>query len=125
MSMNGTKIQNRKDYVDPKEMIRLEEELAALKKERGIEDRRWWIKIGDKLAERSSQRHVEVNRKTYIRLALGLGWLCGAHRFYSQQRILGILYTLFCWTGIPFAMTLIDLMIALPMKADERGMIEV
>ncbi|MFR2850798.1 TM2 domain-containing protein [Hungatella sp.] len=58
--------------------------------------------------------------KKYILLALCLGWV-GGHRFYTKQYALGFIYLLFCWTGIPFAMTLIDLMIALPRQADEQG----
>lgn len=117
-------LRNRKDYVDPKEMIRLEEELHTLKEEHGIQEQTWWMKIGDVLAERMDRDKVPVDRKKYIRLAMGLGWLCGAHRFYTHQKSLGILYLLFFWTGIPFAMTMVDLMIALPMRADEQGMIQ-
>lgn len=114
-----------KNFADPKKLISLEEELLALKREYGIaEKEKWWVKIGNQVAERTGEKKT-VSRKRYIRLALSCGWLCGAHRFYSGQKILGMLYLLFCWTGIPFAMTLIDLMIVLPMKQDESGMIEI
>ena len=75
--------------------------------------------------ERKENRvKIKRNRKTYILVALLLGW-CGGHRFYSHQWLLGVLYAGFFWTGIPLAMTLIDLMIALPLPVDGEGMIEV
>ena len=42
--MGKRRKQDDPDYVDPKKMIALEEEMAALKKEYGIEDKpRWWV----------------------------------------------------------------------------------
>ena len=82
------------------------------------------MRVGDWLAERQRGPKT-VERKKYIRLALSCGWLCGAHRFYAGQKMLGVLYLLFCWPGIAFAMTLIDLMIVLPMQPDENGMIQI
>lgn len=112
------------DDFDPKRMIELEEELLVLKQEQGIEERlKWWQRLGDWYANYTVNSKVPVSRKRYIRLALTCGWLCGSHRFYARKPILGTLYLLFFWTGIPFAMTLIDLMIALPMEPDENGMI--
>lgn len=114
------------ESVDIRQMIVLEEELKDLKQQYGLEDKnKWWIRLGDRIARRTDRKGKRVKRKTYIRLALTSGWLCGSHRFYSGQKLLGSLYALFCWTGIPFAMTLIDLMIVLPMQSDEYGMIEV
>ncbi len=107
---------------DPKRMIELEEELIALKAQQGIEEHpSWWQRLGDRYAEYTVKSKVPVNRKKYIRLALTCGWLCGAHRFYAKKPIIGTLYLIFFWTGISFAMTLIDLMIALPMAPDENG----
>lgn len=40
-------------------------------------------------------------------LASTLG-LFGAHRFYLGQRIAGLLYLLFCWTGIPALLALVE-----------------
>lgn len=126
MLYDGKGARANEEYVDPKELIALEEELLSLKEEHGIlEKETWWMKTGDRIAGRLERNRVKVSRRTYIKLALGLGWFCGAHRFYCKQRLLGMLYLLFCWTGIPFAMTLIDLMIILPMKPDNCGMIEV
>lgn len=111
--------------VNPKQFIALEEELAQLKEMHGIPVKTsWWMKIGDWLAGCSDNSRRTVNRHTYIKLAAACGWFCGAHRFYAGQKLLGILYLLFCWTGIPFAMTIVDLMIALPKQPDSLGMIE-
>ena len=113
-----------REPADPREMIALEEELFALKQKYGIQEKtKWWIRAGDFLANRLAREPKLVSRKTYIRLAASCGWFCGAHRFYCGQKKLGLLYLLFFWTGIPFAMTLVDLMIALPMKPDENGFI--
>ena len=109
--------------VDPMEMALLEQDLIDLKRERGIEQKESWrTRLGAFLARRSAGPK-KVKRRTYIRLALCCGWLCGAHRFYTGHHLLGALYLIFCWTGIPVAMTLIDLMVALPMQPDEEGMI--
>jgi TM2 domain-containing membrane protein YozV len=48
------------------------------------------------------------NRTVAILLALFLGGL-GAHKFYMGKPALGILYLLFCWTGIPSIIALIEL----------------
>jgi TM2 domain-containing membrane protein YozV len=42
-----------------------------------------------------------------ILLALFLGGF-GAHRFYLRQTGLGVLYILFCWTGIPSLVGLVE-----------------
>lgn len=65
------------------------------------------------------ERH-KVNKKTYILLCIFLGWI-GGHRYYEKRYKLGVLYTLFCWTVIPFFCCVTDLLIAAPMKADEDG----
>lgn len=67
---------------------------------------------------------VKIKRKTYLLTALLLGW-CGGHRFLAKQYVLGVLYAALFWTGLPIAMTIIDLMIALPLPQDEDGYIEV
>lgn len=114
--------QPREAEVSVRELLELEEELRSLKEKYHIEEeRKWWHKIGDKMVNRLEREQVVVSREKYIKLAVTCGWLCGAHRFYTGQKSLGILYLLFCWTGIPFAMTLIDLMIALPKEIDKSG----
>lgn len=112
-----------KDRVDPMEMALLEQDLIDLKKEHGIPlKENWRTRLGSFLTRRAAGPR-RVSRKTYVRLALCCGWFCGAHRFYSGHKFLGALYLLFCWSGIPVAMTLIDLMVVLPMQADEEGKI--
>lgn len=124
MGLKASKTGN--EPVNVKEMLALEEELISLKKKHGIEDKcTWWKRLGDRLVDRLDRETRTISRKQYIKLALCGGWLCGAHRFYAHQKAAGSLYLLFCWTGIPFAMTLIDLMIVVPMKTDEAGMIQI
>lgn len=62
----------------------------------------------------------KVNKKKYILLCLLLGW-CGGHRYYEKRYWLAAFYTLFFWTVIPFFLCVTDLLIVLPMKADENG----
>ena len=62
----------------------------------------------------------KVNKKKYILLCMLLGW-CGGHRYYEKRYWLAAFYTLFFWTVIPFFLCVTDLLIALPMQADENG----
>lgn len=62
----------------------------------------------------------KVNKKKYILLCILLGW-CGGHRYYEKRYWLAAFYTLFFWTVIPFFLCVTDLLIALPMQADENG----
>lgn len=67
--------------------------------------------------------HV-FNKKKYLILLLLTGWI-GGHRYYERRWKLGMLYTAFFWTGIPVAMSLVDAMIVIPVRADENGSITV
>lgn len=71
---------------------------------------------------KEKRKPVKIERKKYLLFALFMGW-CGAHKFLSKQYIVGVIYLALFWTGIPIAMTLIDLMIALPILPDEEGYI--
>ena len=71
---------------------------------------------------RESREPSIVVRKKYLLLALFTGWM-GGHRFYAKQYPTAILYLLFFWSGFPIAMTLIDLMVAIPKEADAEGKI--
>lgn len=53
--------------------------------------------------------HLKRMKKQTVALLLAstLGWL-GAHRFYLGHRIAGLLYLLFCWTGIPALLSLVE-----------------
>ena len=64
-------------------------------------------------------RH-KVNKKKYLLLCLFLGW-CGGHRYYEKRYALAAFYTLFFWSMVPFFLCVTDLLIALPMHADENG----
>ena len=48
-----------------------------------------------------------VNKYVYAALAFFLGSL-GAHRFYRKQYGKALLYILFCWTGIPGVIGMIE-----------------
>lgn len=102
----------------------LEDELHDTEKQLGVEEPlKLWQKLGDRYFEsRENRQKHSVNRRTYILLTLLLGW-AGIHRFYEKRWILGIFYLALCWSGFPIALALVDLMIALPMKADENGYI--
>lgn len=112
-------------YVEPIDLALAETELENLKAEHGIEDDRKhgfvWNFIDRSLDRRENHEKVAVSKKKYL-------WLCllgafGAHRFYAKQYITAALYLLTCWTCFSVAMTIIDMMIIIPMKPDENGMI--
>lgn len=116
------KLKKRNDWADVAKLAALEDELQALKAEAGIEEKRSrFFRFIDRKIENHKEK--EVNKKVYLRLLLTCGWFTGAHRFYAGKKISGILYLLFCWTGIPFAMCLFDFMGILPKEADERGVV--
>ena len=68
-------------------------------------------------------RH-KVNKLAYVLLTFFLGGI-GIHKFYSGHIFLGILYLLFCWTGIPSLIAFIEFIIAICKSADENGEIGV
>jgi len=61
-------------------------------------------------------------KSTYLWLMLFTGFL-GGHRYYQGRWKLGLLYTLFCWTGVPLALCVTDFMEVMPLKADEDGFV--
>lgn len=117
-------IAKKKEDVSPAEFIAAEQELHDLKEQYGISDNKKKSVI-TRFFERASEREeVECNRKTYLLLNLLLGW-AGAHRFYSKRYVLGVLYLAFCWTGLSIAMSIIDLLVAIPKPVDNDGMIRI
>uniref|UniRef100_UPI0040564000 TM2 domain-containing protein n=1 Tax=Agathobacter sp. TaxID=2021311 RepID=UPI0040564000 len=102
------------------------EELRQLKKEYGIEDQ--LPKRGGKISRKVSswfernenQEPIPINKKKYILLALLTGWF-GGHRFYVKHYRVGLIYLLLCWAGIGLYHSMVDIMIAIPMKPDENG----
>ena len=65
---------------------------------------------------------TSVNKVIYCILCICLGGF-GAHKFYAQHITTGLLYLLFCWTGIPYIIAIVEFFIALGQPADENGMI--
>ena len=63
---------------------------------------------------------MKVSKGLYIALCLFLGGL-GIHKFYAGKGGQGILYVLFCWTGLSVVCALIDLIIAVFKSTDEQG----
>lgn len=115
-----------REEIDTRKLIALEEELMNARRESGIAaPLPLWVRIGDAIVDYREKKRAVIKRRSYILLALCCGWFSGAHRFYSGHYISGILYLLLCWTGIPFIMTAIDIMIALPIKADDEGKIRI
>lgn len=59
-------------------------------------------------------------RKTAAIWALFLGGI-GAHKFYLGKTGLGVLYLLFCWTGIPAVIGFIEFILLLNMTDEAFG----
>lgn len=115
----------KKDQVSLRRMFELEMELDRLRRENGIQEKApWWIRAGDWLVDHIREPR-KVSRRKYLALAPSCGWFCGAHQFYTGRKLWGVLYLLFCWTCVPLAMTMIDvLLVLLRCEPDENGMIE-
>ncbi|MGN0970101.1 MAG: TM2 domain-containing protein [Evtepia sp.] len=97
-------------------------ELKALRKEHGIEEKEGKLShlISSFFERRDAREKVLLNKKKHLLLAIFTGWF-GGHRFHAHQYVLGVLYLVFFWTGVPMAMTIIDLMQIIPIPADENG----
>ncbi|PTE74189.1 TM2 domain-containing protein, partial [Staphylococcus gallinarum] len=52
----------------------------------------------------------EVNKVIYIVLALFLGGF-GVHKFYARKTGMGLLFLVFCWTGVPHVLAIIGAII--------------
>ncbi|MDE6881557.1 MAG: TM2 domain-containing protein [Lachnospiraceae bacterium] len=63
-----------------------------------------------------------VSKTAYCLLAFFLGGI-GIHKFYSGRIAAGILYLLFCWTGIPAFIAFIEFIIGICKESDSNGMI--
>ena len=61
-----------------------------------------------------------VNKLVYCILAFFLGGI-GIHKFYAGKSGAGVAFLLFCWTGIPALIALIDFIVGLTKKADANG----
>lgn len=58
------------------------------------------------------------SRGITILLAIVLGGI-GGHKFYLGNILSGVMYALFCWTGIPIVLAIIDIIILLLMSDQE------
>ncbi|MBF9298663.1 MULTISPECIES: TM2 domain-containing protein [Mammaliicoccus] len=65
---------------------------------------------------------MKVDKITYSLLAFFLGGL-GIHKFYVGKKATGILHLIFCWTGIPGVIGIIQGVKAALKPADESGKI--
>lgn len=115
---------NEKNDVSIDDYLALRKELDETRKEYGVEVKEGRISraISNFFDRRENREPSVVVRKKYLLLALFTGWM-GGHRFYAKQYPTAILYLLLFWSGFPIAMTLIDLMVAIPKEADSEGKI--
>ena len=117
-------LNGKKNDVSFDDYLALQKELDETRKKYGVEVKEGRISraISNFFDRRGSREPSIVVRKKYLLLALFTGWM-GGHRFYAKQYPTAILYLLFFWSGFPIAMTLIDLMVAIPKEADAEGKI--
>lgn len=126
MSKKGQTIRNRIDNLQKgiDEHTAGREEVRAESKESEKSDEQISFKedkIGWLLSYRERRVKQPIRKKTYMRLML-LG-MFGAHRFYAKQWISAVVYLLLCWTGLSVANTIVDLLVVIPIRPDEDGII--
>lgn len=119
------KFRKKEERLTPEELeefMALQAELDELKAQRGETRPEGRISrmISGFFDYRENREKQVLNKKKYILLAVFTGWM-GGHRFYARQWPSAILYLLLFWCGFPLAMTLVDLMIVIPMQANENG----
>lgn len=61
-----------------------------------------------------------IKKTNYCLLIIFFGGI-GIHKFYIGKITLGLLYLIFCWTLIPWVLSIIDLIIAIQAKTDIDG----
>ena len=108
------------------DFVAAEAELQELKEKYHIEDNKkqsLWKRLGDKyVVFKESRKPVTVYKKKYCLTALLLGWL-GVHQFMIGRKGTGILYLVICWTGISFALSVLDIFQAAFIKSDDNNLI--
>ena len=111
-----------KENVTMEEYLAAKAELDAVREEYGVQPEEGKISkaISNFFNKREARELQVVNRKKYLLLALFTGWM-GGHRFYARQWVVAVIYLVFFWSGFPLAMTIIDLLAAIPKEADENG----
>ena len=112
----------KREEVTMKEYLAAKAELDAVREEYGVRPKEGKISraISNFFNKRDAKALRPVNRKKYLLLALFTGWM-GGHRFYARQWVVAVLYLALFWTGFPLAMTIIDLLAAIPKEADKNG----
>jgi TM2 domain-containing membrane protein YozV len=69
------------------------------------------IRIGAEICPKCGARQKGmINKAALLLFTFFLGGL-GAHKFYTGRNLQGVLYVLFCWTGIPALISLIEFII--------------
>ena len=128
MNKKDKQEQPAQENIDLDEYVALQRELDELRKEQGIEPERKEGKISRLISsyfeKKDNKPKVKINKKKHLWTAILLGW-AGGHRFQAKQYLLGTVYLLLCWSGFSMAMTIVDLLVIIPMPADEDGNIEV
>ncbi len=123
-----SKKKHNNEMLNPTNDVSIEDYMAAkaeldeLRRQQGIapEEGKLSRLISSFFERRDARERVLVSKKKLLWLTGLLGW-CGGHRFYTKRYILGTFYLLFCWSGVPLAMTVIDMMEFIPIPADENG----
>ncbi len=111
------------DALEAKKLMELDYEKQAAERAAGKEEQTYgvWGPLWRFLKWKESLKGKHrFKKKVYLWLMLFLGW-AGGHRYYQGRKGLGLLYTLFCWTGIPLVLCVTDFMEVVPIKADEEG----
>ncbi len=113
------------EKIQAQQLAELDYEYQAAQLKAGVEEKTYGVwgviwRFLQRLDDRKG--HYCFVKRTYLILMLFTGWM-GGHRYYQGRWKLGLLYTAFCWTGIPLALCITDFMEAMPVKADENGQI--
>lgn len=126
--MSQSESKQLKETYSLNDFIDAEAELQELREKYHIEDNKkqsWWKRLGDTyVARKDNTKLVTVQKKKYCLIALFLGWL-GVHQFMIGRKVTGILYLLTCWTGISFALSVLDIFQSAFLKVDENNCISI
>jgi len=76
--------------------------------------------VGPAAGEKFIHPGKRVNKLAYALIAIFFGSF-GIHRFYAGKIVSGIVYLLFCWTGIPGILGLIEGILALCRDNEDDG----
>lgn len=114
----------QEERIDLDEYVALQRELDELRKEHGIDPPKKEGGISRMISaffeRKDNKPKVTISKKKHLWTAILLGW-AGGHRFQAKQYGLGFLYLFTCWSGFSMAMTIIDLLVIIPIPADENG----